>query len=167
MTAGIRSFVVLCLFVPTALAAQSQADIDAINRLVDRYGALEDAQDMRTQAQLMATDRVQVSQAGRRTDQAMNMRIQQATLDEMKKALPGVQFFTEDRDRLIRFYGGGAVAVVSFFRYRTRVLPAAIPATVAAAYPSPAAAVFTLVLERRQGDWKIVQTQSTPLLTPP
>jgi hypothetical protein len=165
MNTAIRCYAAAFLLIPGAVAAQGQSDIDAVNRLVDRYGVLEDALDMVAQAQLMASDRVQVAQAGRRTDQAMNMRIQQASVDEIKKALPGVQFFTEDRDRLIRFYGGGAVAVVSFYRYRTRVMPATVPAAVAAAYPPLTPAVFTLVLEKRAGEWKIVHTHSSPLLT--
>jgi hypothetical protein len=165
MNARITRCLVLSALVvlPIAATAQSQSEIDAINRLIDRYGALEDAMDMTSQAQLMAPDRVQINQGGRRTNQALNMRIQQAQLEELKKALPGVQFFTEDRDRLIRFYGNGAVAVVSFYRYRTRVIPSSVPATVATSYPPPAPVVFTLVLEKRTGDWKIVHAHATPL----
>jgi hypothetical protein len=97
--------------------AQRQADSEAINRLIDRYGALEDAKDMTAQAQLMAPDRVWIGQgAGRRTDQATNMRIQQAGMEVTKKLVPGIQTFTEDRDRLVRFYGNGTVAVASFYR---------------------------------------------------
>ena len=33
--------------------------------------------------------------------------------DAFKKQVPGVQIFTEDRDRLIRFYANGAVAIAS------------------------------------------------------
>ncbi|MGW8267978.1 MAG: hypothetical protein ACWGSQ_16545, partial [Longimicrobiales bacterium] len=56
-------------------SAQSQADIDAVNRLLDQYAELEEAMDMPSQARLISEDRVWVSQGfGRRTDQAKNMR---------------------------------------------------------------------------------------------
>src|SRR6266480_1490207 len=67
------------MLMPALASAQRQGDVDAINRLIDRYGALEDAMDMNGQAQLMSADRVWIAQGGgRRTDQATNMRIQQA-----------------------------------------------------------------------------------------
>ncbi len=157
----------LGMLTPSLAPAQRQGDVDAINRVVDRYGALEDAMDMNAQAQLMSADRVWVAQgAGRRTDQAMNMRIQQAAFDQLKKRLPGVQTFTEDRDRLIRFYGNGSVAVASFFRYTTTVLPPSTPPEVAKEFgPTPAVAI-TLVLEKRDGDWKIVHTHVSELGPP-
>src|SRR5438046_10022219 len=97
----------LGMLVPSAAATQRQGELDAINRLIDRYGALEDAMDMNAQAQLMSADRVWIAQGvGRRTDQATNMRIQQAVFDQLKKRLPGVQTFTEARDRIVKFYGG-------------------------------------------------------------
>ena len=46
------------MLMPVPASAQRQGDVDAINRLVDRYGALEDAMDMNGQAQLMSADRV-------------------------------------------------------------------------------------------------------------
>src|SRR3989442_13740510 len=123
-----RSFlpfaVALGMLMPALASSQRQGDVDAINRLIDRYGALEDAMDMNGQAQLMSADRVWIAQGGgRRTDQATNMRIQQAAFDQLKKRLPGVQTFTEDRDRLVRFYGNGSVAVASVFRHTTTIVP--------------------------------------------
>src|SRR6266480_4960434 len=122
----------LGMLVPSAASTQRQGELDAINRLIDRYGALEDAMDMNGQAQLMSADRVWIVQAGgRRTDQATNMRIQQAAFDQLKKRLPGVQTFTEDRDRLVRFYGNGSVAVASLFLFsmirRPPTTPPAVP----------------------------------------
>ncbi len=153
----------LGVLMPSAAATQRPGDVDAINRLIDRYGTLEDAMDMNAQAQLMSADRVLIVQAaGRRTDQATNMRIQQAALDQLKKRLPGVQTFTEDRDRLIKVYGNGSVAVASFFRYTTTILPPATPPDVAKEF-GPAAAAITLVLEKRDGDWKIVHTHVSDL----
>jgi len=149
---------------PTLATAQRQADIEALNRVVDRYGALEDAMDLTAQAQLMAADRVQVSQGiGRRTDQALNMRIQQAGVDQLRKAVPGVQFFTEDRDRLIKVYGNGTVAVASFYRYRTRILPAGTPREVAEGLAPIQPTAVTLVLEKQNQDWRIVHTHASTL----
>jgi ketosteroid isomerase-like protein len=166
MTAGIRFAVVLVLGLvcPTLATAQRQADVDAINRVIDQYGDLEDKMDMNAQAKLMILDRVWVAQGGgRRTDQAMNMRIQQANFDALKKQVPGVETFTEDRDRLIRFHGNGQVAVASFYRYTTLVLPPNTPPEVAkAAAPLPPSA-GTLVLEKRDGGWKIVHTHFSNL----
>ncbi len=150
---------------PAALVAQRQNDTAAINRLIDQYGAFEDANDMAGQARLMTPDRVWIAAgAGRRTDQATNMRIQQAAYDAAKKQAPGIQAFTEDRDRLIRFYANGAVAVASFYRYTTIILPPNLPADVAKALGAPLPpAVVTLVLEKRDGEWKIVHTHVSNL----
>ena len=156
----------LGVLVPSPAATQRQGDVDAINRLIDRYGALEDAMDMSAQAQLMSADRVFIVQAaGRRTDQATNMRIQQAGFDQLKKRLPGIQAFTEDRDRLIKLYANGSVAVASFYRYTTTILPPTTPPEVAKEF-GPGAATITLVLEKRDGDWKIVHTHVSDLGPP-
>jgi len=156
----------LSVLIPSRAAPQRQGDVDAINRLIDRYGALEDGMDMNAQAQLMTVDRVFIVQAaGRRTDQATNMRIQQATFDQLKKRLPGIQTFTEDRDRLIKLYGNGSVAVASFYRYTTTILPPTTPPDVAKEF-GPGAAAITLLLEKRDGDWKIVHTHVSDLGPP-
>jgi len=159
--------IALGMLMPALASAQRQGDAEAINRLIDRYGALEDAMDMNGQAQLMSTERVWIAQgAGRRTDQATNMRVQQAAFDQLKKRLPGVQTFTEDRDRLVKFYGNGSVAVASFFRYTTMILPPTTTPEVAKEFgPVPAVAI-TLVLEKRDADWKIVHTHVSELGPP-
>src|SRR5204863_9270718 len=116
----------LGVLVPSPAATQRQGDVDAINRLIDRYGALEDAMDMSAQAQLMSADRVFIVQAaGRRTDQATNMRIQQAGFDQLKKRLRGIQTFTEDRDRPTNLYANGAVAVRCFRPFKIATPPTA------------------------------------------
>jgi ketosteroid isomerase-like protein len=167
MRALLRSAVVLVVALgsPSLAAGQGQGDIDAINQLIDRYGALEDAMDMTGQAQLMAPDRVWIAQGGgRRTDQAANMRIQQAGFDQTKAVAPGIQTFTEDRDRVIKFYGNGSsVAVASFYRYTTVILPPDVPQAVAAAFQPVPPSVVTLVLEKRDGAWKIVHTHFSAL----
>ena len=119
---------VVGLSVPSLVNAQDQADIDAINQLIDVYGANSDAMNMIAQAELMTRDRVWIRQGlGRRTDQDANMRIQQAEFDRLKEAFSGIRIFTEDRDRLIKFYGNGSVAIASFYRYRTNILPVDTP----------------------------------------
>ena len=151
----------VALLIPTTAHGQSQSDIDAINRLIDQYGELEDAMDMTAQGALMADDRVWIAQgAGRRTDQAMNMRIQQAGFDAFREAVPGVRAFTEDRDRLIKLHGNNTVAVASFYRYRTFVVPGGD------AIPSPPVNALTLVLEKRGSEWKIVHSHASALGPP-
>jgi ketosteroid isomerase-like protein len=166
MTTGIRFAVLLSasFILPTLASAQRQGDVDAVNKVLDQYGELEDKMDMNGQAKLMTSDRVWVSQGGgRRTDQSTNMRIQQANFDALKKQAPGVETFTEDRDRLIKFYGNGQVAVASFYRYTTLVLPPNVPAEVAKELAAPPPAAATLVLEKRDGGWKIVHTHFSNL----
>lgn len=154
--------------VVSPLIAQNTDDEAAINRLIDRYGELEDATDMAAQAQLMSADRVWIAQwQGRVTNQQMNMRLQQAGFDAQNEYMPGVQWFTDDRDRLIKFYGDGSVAVASFYRYRSFLLPADTPAEIAASAVQPNPAAFTLVLEKQGGEWKIVHTHVSELSQPP
>jgi uncharacterized protein (TIGR02246 family) len=166
MTTSRHSALILAaiLLAPTLVAAQRQTDVDAVNALIDQYGALEDAMDMTAQAKLMAPDRVWVAQgAGRRTDQATNMRIQQAVFDALKKRLPDLQRFTEDRDRLVRFYANGLVAIATFYRYTTLILPPTTSPEAAQNVTPPPPAVVTLVLEKRDGQWKIVHTHISNL----
>ena len=149
---GLIVTVALAFVIVTAgpALAQGRGDLDAINSFIDRYGALEDAMDMTAQSAMIADDRVWIAQgAGRRTDQAQNMRIQQAGMNAQREAAPGLQAFTEDRDRVIKFYGNNTVAVASFYRYRTFV---------GAGAPNPAPNVVTLVLEKRGSEWKIVHS---------
>ncbi len=162
--AVVLSFAVAAL----PLHAQGRADQDAINRIIDQYSALEDAGDMAAQAQLMTADRVWIAQwAGRMTNQDMNMRRQQAGFDARKEYLPGIQWFTDARDRLIKFYGNGSVAVASFYWYRIFVLPGNTPPEIAATFAPLNPAVITLVLEKQGGDWKIVHTHNSELSQSP
>jgi ketosteroid isomerase-like protein len=165
----LRLAVVLTLpLIVSPLMAQNTDDEGAINGLIDRYGELEDASDMVAQAQLMSADRVWITQwQGRMTNQQMNMRLQQAGFDAQNEYLPGIQWFTDDRDRLVRFYGDGSVAVASFYRYRSFVLPADTPPEIAESAVQPIPAAITLVLEKQGGDWKIVHTHISQLSQPP
>jgi len=157
----------LSLFTSSAISAQNRGDIEAINQLLDRYGALEEAMDMMTQATLMSEDRVWVGDGvGRRTDQSKNMIIQQATFDLLKETVPGIRWFVEDRDRLIRFYGNGNVAVVSFFRYATYLVPPETPPEIAEGFADSPPTAFTAVMEKSGGEWKIVHTHVSNLVPP-
>jgi hypothetical protein len=157
----------IAVCVPCTSLAQGSGDEDAINRLIDQYSQLEDAVDMTVQAALMTADRIWIAQAsGRRTNQAMNMRIQQAGFDVRNEILPGVQWFTDARDRIIRFYGRGDVAVASFYWYRTFVLPANAPDDLVQNAVQPQPSVITMVLEKQGGDWKIVHTHNSALGPP-
>ena len=100
----------------------------------------------------------------RALDNSLNA-AQQAAFDQLKKRLPGIQTFTEDRDRLIKLYANGSVAVASFYRYTTTILPPTTPPEVAKEF-GPGAATITLVLEKRDGDWKIVHTHVSDLGPP-
>src|SRR5215213_8311980 len=92
-----------------AQAAGNQADIDAVNHWIDRYGAYQEQQDAAGMSVLMADDRICVSHhfGGRRTDNVLNMKIQQAQLDVMKQELPGIRDYVEDRERLITILADG------------------------------------------------------------
>ncbi len=150
-----------------AISGQNQGDIDAINELLDRYTELEEAMDMTAQARLMSEDRVWIGPGtGRRTDQGKNMRIQQAQFEVTKDAIPGIQWFVDDTDRLLRFYGNGRVAVVSFFRYSTYIIPASAPPSLAETLAATQPMAMTMVLEKSGGEWKIVHSHISNLNPP-
>lgn len=158
----------LCVTITGTVHGQNDADTKAINDLIDKYAAFEDTGDMISQAKLMAADRVWIGAVvGRRTNQKMNMDIQQADFDEARKWAPGVKWFTDARDRLIKFYGDGSVAVASFYWYQNYVLPADMPQEKADQFGPLRPAAITLVLEKKSGNWKIVHTHTSPLGFPP
>lgn len=157
----------VALATSTGASAQSQADIDAVNRLLDQYAQLEEAMDMASQAALISPDRVWIAQAaGRRTDQAKNMQIQQAQMDLLKKTMPGIQWFVEDRDRLVRFHASGNVAIASFFRYSTYLIPPGTPPEVSEGLANVPANAVSVVMEKAGGEWKIVHTHFSNLGPP-
>jgi ketosteroid isomerase-like protein len=97
----------------------------------------------------------------------MNMRAQQAQYDVQKKLVPGLQWFTEARDRLVEVYGNGAVAVATFYWYRQPVIPAGTTRDVAQGIEAAAnPVVITLVLEKQGSEWKIVHTHVSYLVPP-
>ena len=154
-----QSLIILVfLGLPVAAAPQSQTDVDAINRLLERYRETQIADEMLVQGELMAKDRVWVDNTvGRRTDNVENMRLQQSQVDNRRKIIPGLIQQIEDRDKLIKFYGDGKVAVVTFFRYATFLFPPGTPPEVKKEY-EPSSEWIMLVLEKRNGKWLIVST---------
>jgi ketosteroid isomerase-like protein len=150
--------------------AQDKADVEAIHKLIDEYGKTEDAGDMTAQAKLMTADRTWIGPQGRgrMTNQAMNMEFQQAQLDEMKKMVPGLRWFMDARDRIVKFYGNGKVAVASFYWYRMAVIPGDTPLEIQEVINSfTLPGVITLVLTKEGNNWKIAHTHSSSLLPPP
>lgn len=146
-------------------ARDAQSETDAINKLIDDYGAYQAASDAIGMSKLMATDRVCLSShfGGRRTDNVLNMKIQQVQLDLQNKEVPGIRDFVEDRERLIRLLGDGKVAAVSFFRYITRVFPPGTSAEMMKKYPADPPVAISLVLEKRGDHWIIVHTHASEL----
>src|SRR5690349_3484973 len=153
-----RALLLLALLasLPVAgVASEVKTDFDAVNKLIDDYGAYQANSDAIGMSKLMATDRVCVSQhfGGRRTDNVLNMKIQQAQLDIQNKEVPGIRDYVEDRERVIRFLAGGKVAAVSFFRYITRVFPAGTSADMMKKYAADPPLAISLVLEKRGDQW--------------
>jgi hypothetical protein len=146
-------------------ASDTRTEIDAINKLIDDYGAYQANSDAIGMSKLMATDRVCLSShfGGRRTDNVLNMKIQQVQLDLQNKEVPGIRDFVEDRERLIRLLGDGKVAAVSFFRYITRVFPPGTSAEMMKKYPADPPVALSLVLEKRGDRWIIVHTHASEL----
>jgi len=148
-------------------SAQSQADVDAVHRLLDQYAELEEAMDMPSQARLISEDRVWIAQGlGRRTDQPKNMLIQQAQMALLQETMPGIRWFVEDRDRLVRFHGNGSVAIASFFRYSTYLIPPGTPPELSEGLDQVPASAVTVVMEKVGGEWKIVHTHFSDLGPP-
>ena len=145
----------------------NETDLDAINNLIDNYSKTEDEGKLLEQAKMMSNDRIWIGNngAGRITDQKLNMNMQQAQVDALMKSVSGIKWFTDTRDRLINFYGDGKVAVASFYWHRTFVLPSNTNSekrNIMKKQPDPVA--ISLVLEKKNGAWKIVHTHTSSLV---
>ncbi len=156
---------VVFVFVSLSVSAQkSKKDFSkeeaVINQLIDDYNQTEDDCDFEAQAEIMSADRIFVGAAGegRAVDQSQNMKFQKIHLDIVKKEVPGIIWHTESRDRIIKFYGDGDIAIASFFWFRAVYVPAGTPPEIAVKYPHPAPHNVTLVFEKKNGEWKIVHT---------
>lgn len=153
---------VLAAILAGPLAAQSQADRDAIHDVMRRYAELEDAMDMATQAQLMTEDRVWITPSGRQLDQQRNMEVQQKVHDLRSELYPGHQIFTEIRYPHL-YFPAQDVAVYSYW-WDTSFLPTAdhlrgSNRELTSFTPS----WRTAVLVKRDGEWKIAHTHVSPI----
>jgi len=167
MRAWTLSLLSALLLTPAIVSGQRQADVDAVNRLLDRYAQLEEAMNMSAQAELISEDRVWIAQGqGRRTDQARNMHIQAVQFENLQATVPGIGWFVEDRDRIVRFHANGLVAIASFFRYASYVIPPGTPPEIAEGLGALSASAVTVVMEKTGGDWKIVHTHFSELGPP-
>ena len=150
-----------------SISFASEKELDAINKLIDNYARIEDSGRLIDQAKMMSEDRIWIGAngAGRITNQAYNMNMQQSQADVMHNTFKGIEWFTDTRDRLIKIFGDGQFAVASFYWYRTFILPSNLDVekrNMMQKQPDPAA--ITLVLEKRSGSWKIVHTHSSSLV---
>ena len=158
---------ILLFIILSTNAFGNENDLDAINKIIDNYSKTEDEGKLLEQAKMMSKDRVWIGPngAGRITDQSLNMNMQQSQVDAIMKNISGIKWFTDVRDRLIKFYGNGKVAVASFYWHRTFVLP---PNTnsekrnMMKKQLDPV--VISLVLEKKKGVWKIVHTHTSLLV---
>jgi ketosteroid isomerase-like protein len=154
---------VLSMMLAVLVRAGDKEDIEA---LIQQYSMLEDAGDMRAQAQLMAANRTWIGPgAGRRTDNAAWMKLQQDFFDDAKKLFPGVRFLREVRDLQVRLYG--SVAVASFYWYTNRFIPGDMPQDkVKLLGPDPTPIAVTHVLAKEGNAWKIAHTHISDLYPP-
>jgi uncharacterized protein (TIGR02246 family) len=137
--------------------ADDRSDIEAI---VKEYSRLEASGDVTTQANLMTADRLWTAGGQRRTDQSLNMQIQQAGMDRRNARYPNAKVFYDARDVIVRVYGGDA-AVASFYWYTNVVLSADSDE------PNPhiAPTIVTMFLTKQGGVWKIAASHAS-LLNP-
>ena len=137
----------------TLAQADDKADIEA---LIKEYNRLEEMSDMAGQAKLMTPDRIWIGgTAGRMTDQALNMKTQQAGMDRSNKRSLATALH-DVRDLIIRVYGDAAIA--SFYWYRTWIL------TPDQEGPNPSAVLIqSLFLVKQDGSWKIAYSHNSPL----
>ena len=158
---------ILLFIILSTISFGNETDLDAINKLIDNYSKTEDEGKLLEQAKMMSKDRVWIgiNGAGRITDQSLNMIVQQSQVDAVMKSISGIKWFTDTRDRLIKFYGDRKVAVASFYWYRTFILPHNTNSekrNMMKKQPDPVA--ISLVLEKKKGVWKIVHTHTSSLV---
>jgi hypothetical protein len=109
----------------------------------------------------MTDDRIFILSGRRLTDQAANMKNQQASQDRNKKRDPERQFIVTAVDPIVRVYGDAAVA--SFYWHWNTIYGAAFLDKVAPNTPSSTISyIVTHVLVRDGGVWKIAHTHLSP-----
>lgn len=155
--------IVAALFVVVPIGAQQpKGDKEQVEALVREYTRLEDAGDFQTQAKLIAPDRWWHGNGGRRTDQALWVRLQEENLAANRQRFPGLKFMREARDLQIRMLAPTA-AVTSFTWYVNRIIPGDIPPEKRQALgPAPVPSVISLVWLKGADGWKIVSSHISP-----
>jgi len=155
--------VALALASPVPAEPSQEQAKKELRVLVQEYTILEDAMDMEAQSKLMAEDRIWHGIGGRRTDNALWMKVQQESLDSFKEMFPNVKFYREVRDLHIRLVGDKA-AVTSFTWAANRILPGDLsPEKVKLLGPDPVPIVLSLVWQKQKDGWKIVNSHVSPL----
>ncbi len=157
---------VLCVVVPAG-AQQPKGDREQIEALVNEYTRLEDAGDMPAQAKLMAPDRWWHGAGGRRTDNAIWMKVQEEQIAANRIRFPGLKVMREARDLEIRFVAP-TVAVASFTWYANRIVPGDLSAEKRQALgPAPIPVVHSQVWVRGTDGWKMASSHQSPLYVVP
>lgn len=158
---GLVAACALC--VPAWSAAQTKVtDQQEIEALVMEYTRLEDSGDMQTQSKMIAPDRWWHGGGGRRTDNALWMKVQGTNFANFQKRYPGVTVAREVRDLKIRMVAP-TVAIASFTWVSNRSIPPDLPAEkVQALGPPPIPLVISLVWVKQADGWKIVSSHNSP-----
>ena len=162
---GLPLVVLSCVIAIPALTAGQPArgtDEQKLESLVHEYTRYEDAGDMASQSTLMAGDRWWHGPGGRRTDNALYMKLQERAIANAKGRYPGVTFMREVRDLRVRLLAP-TVAITSFTWFANRLIPPDLPADkVQALGPAPLPTTVSLVWLRQGDAWKIVNSHHSP-----
>jgi Domain of unknown function (DUF4440) len=151
---------VLCVAVP-AEARQGRSDRDELQALVMEFTRLEDAGDMQAQSKITAPDRWWHGPGGRRTDNAMWMKVQEDNIAATRVRFPGLKTTREVRDLQIRLIGTTA-AVTSFTWFFNRVVPGDMTSERRAALGPLVPVTVSHVWSKGADGWKIVSTHQSP-----
>ena len=142
---------VLALFAaPMAIAD----DMDDVTALLNAY--IETEGDIAEQGKLMSEDRVYIvgSPAIRLTDNVANMKLQLLGEKRRNTLNPGGLYMATIEDEIVRVYGDAAVAS---FR-RSLIWRPSVEGVRNGSSNNTARQVVTVVMAKRDGDWKIVHT---------
>lgn len=146
-----------------AAAQAAKTPEQEIEALVMEFTRYEDSGDMMAQSRLIAPDRWWHGIGGRRTDNALWMKVQQEGFEASQKRYPGVRYMREVRDLRIRMVAP-TVAVSSFVWFVNRVIPPDLPADKVQALGLVAVPLSNSLVWVRQADgWKIVNSHNSPL----
>ena len=153
---GLLSAIVAAALISPIAAA---ADVDDVRAVVNQYLATEG--DLERQARLMTDDRSFIANGFRQTDNIRNMTNQMAAAARNQELDPDTRLSVAGEDIMIRMLGDEG-AVASFYRFWT-VLASADSVRQGRNPQGPPNDAVTLVLQKIDGDWKIVHTHQTPV----